>query len=119
MTPPIFVFCSNDDLLMFSSPEAACAYTEPIDVEEGEEYRAAYDAIGRRLVLEVPEPRRQKFLWIFEISDLKRVTIRMLSDEAEASDELRQILLRTLGVADAQMPLADLVERAKQELSFS
>jgi hypothetical protein len=114
-TPPVFVQCSDGDVLVFDSCNEAESWMESPDVEEGE-YVSGFDAVGTRFAIEVTAPTRpSKFLGVTTLT-LTPVRMRRTSATGAAAQELRGLLQEKLAGAPPDAPLAVLVTRARREL---
>lgn len=94
-----------DEVLFFSSAEAAAAYAEAIEVEGGE-YGVSYDLEGRPYEFTVSE---------------SRVKVELTSAPAASHEELRLILLRGMAhdpVVTRDWSLSDLLKRARAHLTY-
>jgi hypothetical protein len=116
MTPPIFIACSDGDILAFASVAEAESALESPDVESGE-FTGAFDADGTRLGIEVLEPTKTRRILGFTILTLSPVKIRPISAPKADANSLRRLLAARLGEESATSDLNDLVERAYRELS--
>lgn len=116
ISPPIFIVCSNNDVLAFASVSEAEAALESPDVEAGE-YIGGFDANGTRLSATVAEPTKQ--CRILGITSIRLTPVRIIaaSNSGDGADELRRRLAATLGDATPDGSLSDLVERACRTLS--
>lgn len=110
ITPPLIVVDTDGELEIFRSPEAAGQQLEAIDVENGE--YVAYDAIGRRLRLEVMEQRRPSLFGLTKMRT-KEVRVEAAEDEPGGVAGLRAALegsLEKLGMAPEELRAASMEE---------
>lgn len=112
MQPPIFVLCSDGELLVFPSLTIAESALESPDVESGE-YADAFDSSGMRLLLTVPVPTRRGRLLGLTTLELTPVVIR--PSDVDASARLRELLCERLEDTEAAA-LETLTARALTEL---
>lgn len=113
MTPPIFIVCADNEVLVYEEPQRALRYVESPDVESGE-YTAVFDAKGGRFEFVVAEPTRRT--WFGTAIELTPVTFRALADTPTGADQLRAILLTQLAGAAPDAPLNELVSLAARKL---
>lgn len=97
------VIGSDDGLLLFPSLEAARGYLEVPDVEAGV-YGPAFDAEGRRLIVEAPaelfeaRPRGslQRLRWRI-LREFNAVEVRVAEDQPTHQPQLIELLASALG----------------------
>lgn len=117
MRAPVFVSCSDREVMAFESARQAAQFMESVDVENGE-YTAAYDADGRRLRVKVSSPTKRSRLFWFEATVLSKVTVEPAEEHPSGGEELKATLVRVLPGASADEPLSALVARASRELMY-
>jgi len=120
VVPPIVV-SSEDGLALFDSVGGLRGYVEVPDVETGV-YGPAFDAEGRLLAIELPEPLFEappesffrRLSWRLLGASFNSVAVRVLEDQPTHQDELKRLLAAKLGIDDQHADLPELLETAKQ-----
>lgn len=114
---PIFVFCKDHSLLIFSSVEKAIQAVESPEVEGGE-YQDVFDAEGRRLSFEVKASSRRNRFLCFRVVQLAPVTLCVLEDMPTGREQFKRLLVEHLGNTSINQSLDRLVELSMESKSY-